>query len=248
MSDLIASNLEQFKSFIRENLTSGKNMSIRGVARMTGTSDKAIGDSANLSTSRLAEKLTAHGFEGANLTKTGFPPLAVVLTIEYYAYESPQKKSELAQQFMRLYGTYGLQKVIEECTQVEEVKPISLPPAEIRVNMLVTSLEKLGIDLHNPRYQQALQDHALNILGVSQPKLPESQTRWVGVVELAEELGFSEAIKLVNRSVLGRYVSKEVGEEVNRKKESRLVNGTQRECWVYEDCEVLRKTITSFFN
>ena len=169
MSDLIANNLGQFQSFIRENLTSGKNMSIRGVARMCDVQDTSLIRGAALKSDKLAEKLAKHGFEGGALTKNGFPPLAVVLTIEYYAYESPQKKSELAQQFMRVYGTYGLQKVIEECTtQVEEVKPIGLPPAEIRLNMMTESLKFLGIDIDNPRYKQALQDHALNILGASQ--------------------------------------------------------------------------------
>jgi hypothetical protein len=122
---------------------------------------------------------------------------------------------------------------------------LQLPPADRRVVELTQALQTLGIDLNNPRYSQSLQDYALDILGAK--TLPVSTERWVGVVELAEEMGYSHAKELNHRSALGRYVSAKGGGDLHRIQEKRLCNGTQRPCWLYLDCDRLRHLIDSYF-
>lgn len=120
-----------------------------------------------------------------------------------------------------------------------------LPPADRRVVELTQALQVLGVDIRNPRYNQSLQDYALDILGAK--TLPGSAERWVGVVELAEEMGYSQAKELSHRSALGRYVSAKSNGKIDRVQEMRLCNGTQRLCWLYQDCDRLRELIKSYF-
>lgn len=131
-----------------------------------------------------------------------------------------------------------------------------LPPPDVRVSSLVSSLEKLGIAIDNPRWNQGLRDMTMNILGMreTQQALPGGPVeRWAGVVELAEDMGFREATKPDVRTRLGRHISNTHdwnldNSDLQRKREKRLCNGTDREIWVYRDTPAIRQLIAEFFS
>jgi hypothetical protein len=129
-----------------------------------------------------------------------------------------------------------------------EVKrqPIQLPPVDIRVVNLVNALETAGVWVQNPRFNQAIQDLILDkILGVvSNNALPPAEI-WLGVVEKAEDLGYSIALVTANRSALGKYVA---AYSLEKKQEKRACNGTMRLINLYKDCEELEEAIKSFMD
>lgn len=129
--------------------------------------------------------------------------------------------------------------------KVELEKPLVLPPADVRVSSLVTSLEKLGIEIDNPRIKQGLQDLTLDILGIGQPRIAGSQEIWLGVAERAEQLGYSTSLIVKNRTQLGKYV-KACG--LQPKSEERLCNGTQRPINIYKLCDELDAAIREFMD
>ncbi len=134
-----------------------------------------------------------------------------------------------------------------------------LPPPDVRVTGLVDSLRWLGIKPDNPRWQQALQDFAGDVMGVNGNRsaiadIPQGpRERWCGVVELAEQMGYSSAVRAEVRVALGHHVSRHhdwsdaADASFQRKKENRLCNGTMRPIWVYLDTPALRELITDFF-
>ena len=79
MTNLSVNTAEQFRTFILEHLQGGKNLSIRGVAKMAGIAHNSLISSGSFNSARLAEKLTTQGFEGGSFSKSGIPPLAVML-------------------------------------------------------------------------------------------------------------------------------------------------------------------------
>ena len=95
-----------------------------------------------------------------------------------------------------------------------------------------------------------MQDLTLNILGVTQPQLPGTGDRWLGVAEKAEEMGYPVALVTRYRSALGLWVSKHIGETdgLERKTEKRLCNGTQREIFLYRDGEVLEEIVQEYMD
>jgi len=120
--------------------------------------------------------------------------------------------------------------------------PLMLPAQQI--DIIMRGLEYFDIDKDNPRIKQGLQDTVLNIL-IHQPQLPASTERWLGAAERAEELGYGRVgADLSVRTRLGQHVSK-CGLE--RRKEERLCNGTQRSIWIYRICDRLDDAISSFF-
>ncbi|NJM22660.1 MAG: KilA-N domain-containing protein [Richelia sp. SM1_7_0] len=137
-----------------------------------------------------------------------------------------------------------IEKIINR--KVEPAPQPQLPPDE-RLSKLVDCLQFLDIQVQNPRYKQALQDIALDVLGVnSAPQLPQTIEVWRGVVEIAELMGYQQAKDLSTRSKLGKYVSR-FADELERRQEKRLCNGTQRLCWIYLDGDRIREVIGSFF-
>lgn len=127
----------------------------------------------------------------------------------------------------------------------ERVIRYEIPPTDIRITNLAASLETLGLSAANPRFRQAIQDHAANLL-----MLPASneapQERWRGVVEVAEEMGYRQSVHAAVRTALGRHVSSNV-DVLERTREERLVNGTMRQVYVYKDTPALRRVIADYF-
>lgn len=113
----------------------------------------------------------------------------------------------------------------------------SLPPMEQRIANFVNAMEKVNL-LDNPRVKTILADLTVNVA---------LDTKWRGVVEIAEIIGFTKAAYSKYRTALGKYVKKHAGDKVEFKKEERLVNGTIRKVFVYKDTDEVRDLIKDFF-
>lgn len=121
-------------------------------------------------------------------------------------------------------------------------QPQLLPEQRLQIGM--NALQFFSIDQTNPRYAQGLQDWCLNLM-LGQKRLPESTERWLGVAERAEELGYGRiGADLSLRTRLGTFVSKC---DLERKREERLCNGTQRKIWIYRVCDEFDAVIVNFF-
>jgi len=145
---------------------------------------------------------------------------------------------------LRIWANRTLVRVVKEgvSNQTQE----HLPPADIRIDRFVGNLEKLGIDISNPRFNQELQDFALDKILGSNRALPESKETWAGVAEVAEEMGYQVSLVTRNRSQLGIYVAACGG--LQRRKEKRLCHGTKRDINLYLDCDDLRASISEFMD
>ena len=122
-----------------------------------------------------------------------------------------------------------------------------LPPVDIRVTNLVTALTSVDIDVKNPRWSQGLKDLVIDILGISQHRLPQSDdvVKWVGVAERAEELGYPVALVVKYRSQLGKFVK---ASGLMHREEKRLCNGTERTINLYQVCEELDCAISEYLD
>ena len=63
-------------AFVKDQLTSDNNLSIRGVARLCGVDDMSILRNADFASKKLGLTLAASGFEAADLSVNEFPPKA----------------------------------------------------------------------------------------------------------------------------------------------------------------------------
>lgn len=125
-------------------------------------------------------------------------------------------------------------------------EPLKLAPPIERIASLRSSLEFFDIDVANPRFKQALQDLTLDVLGVSGPAIKGDGEVWCGVAERAEQLGYSAAWVLNNRSQMGKFVKRLVP-ECDRRQEERLCNGIQRKINLYRVSESLDSAIYEYF-
>jgi len=122
-----------------------------------------------------------------------------------------------------------------------------LRPAIERVEALHKSLTFFGIDPENPRFKQGLQDLVGDTLGLgSQAALPESDEKWCGVAERAEQLGIPVTLVVKHRSQLGKRIKAVIPEE-DRREEDRLCNGSQRPINLYRITPDLDGAIQSYF-
>jgi prophage antirepressor-like protein len=132
-----------------------------------------------------------------------------------------------------------------------------LPPVEQRLKTLVEAMKTLaqltGGRL-NPYMEQQINDYAANLLAEhNQQALTGTQEKWLGVVNFAEsELGKKVPLKGSHyRGHLGTWV-RTFYPQLGSRQETRLVNGTQQEVYVYacHDPVVaagLTKAIEEFF-
>jgi hypothetical protein len=140
---------------------------------------------------------------------------------------------------------------VEQPIAPPEPKPLQLPPADIRLVELFKILDRLEIDINNPRFKQHLQDFSMDMLGVGQPALKaEDSEVWCGVAERAEQLGYPISMVTEYRPELGKAVSMAIpiSRTDARKNESRLCNGTQRLIGVYRVTEELDTAICNYFD
>ena len=191
-------------SLIKGEAMPNGNLSIRGVARMADVSDTAIMRGADFNAQRLAEILTQQGFQGADLAKNGFPPLAVILTLEYFAYES-KAKAPGAKALMRLFGAYGLKTVLEGLKE-QPASEVKYLPSRDAIDY-VNAAEKLPTLKVNPQLKQLLEDALTDDLELmrNQKLLGGSKKEYTIVKVRAKELGYP-VDKIENGSQLGKFV------------------------------------------
>jgi hypothetical protein len=130
-----------FLSFIKENLTTKNNLTIRGMARLVGVADTSLINRASFNSKKLGQSLTQQGFEAASLSELGFPPKAVWLVIEYYAYDAKVIKPE-ALQIARTFGQLGIELTFDQLTSTPEAKPITLVDALIESLKITRQLQE----------------------------------------------------------------------------------------------------------
>lgn len=127
---------------------------------------------------------------------------------------------------LRKTGQYSTQK---------EVTP-QLPPADVRVANLVTSMETFEriCGKMNPYVQQQFKDLVGNLVTESNQKaLTGDIEDWRGIVSLAEELGYKVPIKGDKcRTKLGKFIA-DNAPHLAQHKEKRLCNEVQQQIYVY---------------
>ena len=227
--------------------------SIRGAARICGVDEQALRKSlktgADFIASKMVQSLIAQGFEGADFIEfsvSGIPDSALALIVHYYAIEAGARCTDEARAALLAFTAIGIRTVIQNvCNHAPTPTPNALPPSDVRLHNMVSSLQAIGLDLSNPRFQQGLQDLAVDMLGIARPALPAATTVYLGVVEKAQELGYPIALVDRFRSQLGKYVAS-IG--LPSQKEKRLCNGTQRPINVYLDSPALSVAVCEFMD
>ncbi|NEZ65279.1 hypothetical protein D0962_21315 [Leptolyngbyaceae cyanobacterium CCMR0082] len=127
-------------------------VSIRGAARLAGVSDKALRNhfsGADLTSSKLVEKLDAKGFGGADLklfSEQSIPDQALSVILKYYAYEAGSNCTEEAKRFWEFIDDfnvrawcYSMKGMVEVKTPTQqqpqlpspEPEPQPTPPVEV---------------------------------------------------------------------------------------------------------------------
>ena len=123
----------------------------------------------------------------------------------------------------------------------------ALPSRELALETArsVSEIKDLLADT-DPRLCQLLVDVAINDAVTSIKAIaPASETRWIGVAEIAELLKLP--VTLQNRTSLGKFVKSVCGDR--GKQESRICNGRMIPIWCYPfpDADV-EKAVKQFFN
>lgn len=251
--------IAQIQKEIRVNSEGKGFASIRATARLAGIDFSGLAQTlktgVELEPSKIAKILIHQGFKGEELAswaQTGIPDVAIAVIVEYYALDAGRYCTETALLCLRAFTRIGIRAWMRDIKgwKQPETKQPELPPADVRVSNFVSALEKVGIDLDNPRWSTGLKDCILNISGLAQPTQNVQPTQvWAGLVEIAEEMGYPQAKSLKVRGNLGKYISAAVdnGLHLQRRQEKRLCNGTNRPIWVYLDCDRVRNLITEYF-
>ena len=135
----------------------------------------------------------------------GFPPEAVWLCIEYYAFDS-KAKAPMAKQLARTFGSIGIKTTLEKLKQQEvtiEV-PRQLPPKRDYIQHL-DAVERIS-KVANPIVRSYLEQAQMEEL-FSQLSLPaEKDDELVICTVLAKEMGFT--LKPGQDSQLGKWVKR----------------------------------------
>lgn len=208
-----------------------------GYARMSGLTQQAINKRCNTYNQdelKTAEMLTKTGFKTYNL-------ISAKLVFRWLMKDNP----ELAEKMGTVGATVYLHQLAGYKVKSEPVEPPKpqLPPSDVRVSNLISSLQAIGFELDNPRFNQAIKDLTGDILGLNQNQLTPSKEVWCGVAERAEQLGYPVAAVTRYRSPLGKFVK---GKGLVSKMEKRLCNGTEREINLYQVCERLDNAIHAY--
>lgn len=144
----------------------------------------------------------------------------------------------------RIWANQTLRSIIANRVPTPQIPK---PTDEERIAMIADAFKTLG--LHNsPRHLQLAQDRVANLMG-EQPLLAGStEPRWLGVVEIAEDLGYKAAEVRKVCSPLGRAVAAWYRTEYNAEPETegRLVNGRTTEVNVYQNIEDVRSLVQAW--
>ena len=212
------------------------NLSIVGVSRCCSVSPQSIIESSHFKSVKIAETYAEYGFEASHLVENGFPPQAVWLAIEYFAYDS-KAAAPMAKQLARTFGAIGIKHVISQLTATPPA------PAPEQTRQLPTSFEvlveatKLLPSITNPLIKAAFAQRLAEELGANNA-LPGSQAKPVLAAVLARDLGYS--LKPGEDAKLGKWVRK-YHEPLGQTQHGRY------EVNVYDRTPELEETVKAFF-
>ena len=201
---------EDLYRLIESEAMSNGNLSIRGVARMADVDHKSISKGGDFNSKILAQKLTESGFCCGDLIENGFPPAAVILVLEYFAYES-KAKAHGAKMLMRIFGAFGLKSVLEKlggnhfpkvARRLPERDSVDYANAAAQVHVLPDGHLKRLIQMALVDDLELRRNNALVAGGGSKPRFTIVKVR-------AKDLGYSVA-EIGSGSDLGRFVAKRV--------------------------------------
>ncbi|MBD2525694.1 hypothetical protein [Nostoc sp. FACHB-133] len=268
----IAQIIDQIKQEIQIDANGQGKASVRAAARLANVNDagllRSLKTAADISRSKLAERLIYKGFKGAEIkswSESGIPDVAVATILHYYGYEAGKRCTAQAKLACEAFESIGVRAWIQDllgwtkpATQPQEQSTTSaLPPVEQRLHTLVLAMKTLaeltGGRL-NPYMEQQFKDYAGNLLAEHNRKLlTPSEERWLGVVNFAEsKLGKKVPLSGAHyRGHLGTWV-RTFYPQLGDRQETRLVNGVQQPIYVYacHDPVVaagLTKAIEEFF-
>ena len=195
---------------------------------------------------KLDKTLAEYGFEASALSVNGFPPKAVWLVIEYYAYDSKAKALGV-KQLARTFGQIGIMETFDKLSDKLVV------PSKAVVNPALSASRDIKEIYDNiaglsPTITQLLIDSTVNFYIDRQLPSAEFTPKYIAVVEIAKELGFK--ITKNNRSKLGTYVASAYREHYSDEphSEKRLVNGFMQNVKVYEPSSLVNDWVREFFS
>jgi hypothetical protein len=205
---LIATPEALFNLIANEAMPNG-NLSIRGVARMADVNDKSVIDGADFKSQKLAEKLTGQGFECADLAENGFPPVAVILVLEYFAYES-KAKAPGAKALMRAFGAFGLKEVLSKLNGYAPQPDVKLIPQRDAIDYVQAAAILPSLQV-NAQLKALLEDALTDDLELmrNQKLLGAGKKEYTIAKVRAKELGYP-VDRIGCGSGLGRYVAKHI--------------------------------------
>jgi hypothetical protein len=218
--------------------------SIRGYARMAGKNESTIQrrlSGVASGANKTAEVVTGGGLQGVAL-------ITEDLIVEWLPKDNPKAATSLLKLGVRM----GLHKLAgfelsSTAMQPKHQEP-TLPPADIRVSNFHAALTSFGIEIDNPRYQQAFKDLVIDItIGANTRIISPTTEHWRGVAEIAESMGYSPTLVSRFRSSLGRYVGANK-EHLTLRTEERLCNGTMRPINLYLDDDQVRNVISEYMD
>ena len=268
----IAEIIEQMKQEIQIDANGQGKASVRAAARLANVNDagllRSLKTAADISRSKLVERLIYKGFEGAEIlswSESGIPDVAVATILHYYGYEAGKRCTTQARLACEAFESIGVRAWMQDimgwtkpATQLQEQPSTpALPPVEQRLHTLVLAMKTLaeltGGRL-NPYTEQQFKDYAGNLLAEHNRKLlTPSEERWLGVANFAEsELGKKVPLSGTHyRGHLGTWV-RTFYPHLGDRQETRLVNGVQQPIYVYACHESavaagLTKAIEEFF-
>jgi hypothetical protein len=199
---------DEFLALVQQEIMNNGNISIRGVGRCCGVHHTAIARGGDIRSQKLSETLANYGFQGGDLIANGFPPEAVWLTIEYYAYDSSRADSKIAKSIARSFGAFGVKTILEELR-----KPKSLNEENNVAILSPTQLLKLQVEaMIAIEEKQKTQEIALKRLELEQQNHSQQLTlfqeqREQAIATLTALPAPTEKVpEIKDRTVLNTYV------------------------------------------
>jgi hypothetical protein len=212
------STVQELLAFICEDANEKGNLSIRGVARLSGVAHTSIIRDGAFKSQKIAEKLESQGFECVALLNDGFPPQAVILTLEYFAYES-KAKADQAKILMRTFGTLGLMEALNQVKKTEQPIVRQLPSRDT-VDYIEAANKLSGLKV-NSQLKTLLEDALTDELELMRNRRlissnsMEKKEYTIAKVR-AKELGYTEK-QIGNGSALGRFIAKSLSPEFQKR-------------------------------
>ena len=145
-SSLEIQTQSDFLTFIKDEAMTNGNLSIRGVARCCDVPHTSLIRGGALKSNKLGETLSSKGFHAGALTENGFPPQAVWLCSEYFAYVS-QAEAPMAKQLARTFGAIGVLETLKQLTKPNPPTPIASPlDAQVQLALALAGGGALAIE------------------------------------------------------------------------------------------------------